>query len=121
MRKILLALLVISIIDLSQSARASALKPPSGNDVYPGCKARAEQNTHSLQLTIGGSFCAGLIHGLLYAGNSFGGQERFCVPRGVGTTQLARVVFRFLEEHPERMHEEFGHLGLEALQQAWPC
>jgi hypothetical protein len=31
------------------------------------------------------------------------------------------VVIKYIEARPERMHERFGDLALEALTAAWPC
>jgi Rap1a immunity proteins len=31
------------------------------------------------------------------------------------------VVIKYIEARPERMHEQFGKLALEALTAAWPC
>jgi hypothetical protein len=37
------------------------------------------------------------------------------------TGQAVGVVVRYIDQRPERMHEKFMTLALEALQQAWPC
>jgi Rap1a immunity proteins len=31
------------------------------------------------------------------------------------------VVIKYIEARPERMHEPFADLALEALKAAWPC
>ena len=31
------------------------------------------------------------------------------------------VVIKYIEARPERMHEQFGDLAIEALMAAWPC
>jgi len=36
-------------------------------------------------------------------------------------SQSILVVVAFLEAHPQRLHEDFVRLALEAFQQAWPC
>jgi hypothetical protein len=35
--------------------------------------------------------------------------------------QLVRVVVAYIDARPERMHESFAVVALEALQAAWPC
>ena len=35
--------------------------------------------------------------------------------------QSVAVVVKYIQERPERMHEDFGKLALEALIAAWPC
>jgi len=39
----------------------------------------------------------------------------------VTTVQSVAVVVKYIEARPERMHELFGVLALEALTAAWPC
>jgi len=45
----------------------------------------------------------------------------FCFPDGSTKGQYARVLVRFLNDHPERLHEDEGVLVLEAFEQAFPC
>jgi len=58
--------------------------------------------------------CFGLVEGLAYTG-------AFCVPSGVTKNQAMAVVVKYIEARPERTHEPFGMLALEALTAAWPC
>jgi len=44
-----------------------------------------------------------------------------CGPDEVPILQLARVVVKWLREHPERLHEPKGVLAIEALRDAFPC
>ncbi len=44
-----------------------------------------------------------------------------CVPEEVGTNQLSRVVVKYLEANPERLHEHMGVLVAEALRSGFPC
>jgi hypothetical protein len=41
--------------------------------------------------------------------------------KGVTNTQIVRVVVVYIERRPQRMHENFKDLVLEALHDAWPC
>jgi hypothetical protein len=47
--------------------------------------------------------------------------ERTFVRREVTNDQAVAVVIKYIEARPERMHEPFGMLALEALTAAWPC
>jgi len=51
------------------------------------------------------------IEGLRYG---VGGRD-FCPPNGVTTVQSVAVVVKYIEARPQRMHEPFGKLALEAL------
>jgi Rap1a immunity proteins len=35
--------------------------------------------------------------------------------------QAVKAVVAYIDQHPERLHERFEVLALEAMQQAWPC
>jgi hypothetical protein len=45
----------------------------------------------------------------------------FCVPEVATPEQGVGVVIKYIEARPERMHEPFGKLALEALEEALPC
>lgn len=44
-----------------------------------------------------------------------------CLPDKAPVAQLARVVVKWLRDHPERLHEGSGILVLEALKDSFPC
>jgi len=44
-----------------------------------------------------------------------------CVPQQVDTDQLARVVVKYLEANPARLHERNSVLAFSALREAFPC
>jgi len=44
-----------------------------------------------------------------------------CPPQNVTTGHTVRVVIAYIERRPERMHEDFRGLALEAIHEAWPC
>jgi len=44
-----------------------------------------------------------------------------CAPKEATVGQAVRVVVAYIDQRPERMHESFRQLAIEALQQAWPC
>jgi len=44
-----------------------------------------------------------------------------CTPERASTLQLARVLVKWLRDHPERLHEQADFLALDALKSAFPC
>jgi hypothetical protein len=42
-------------------------------------------------------------------------------PAGEIHGQSIRVVVKYIDDRPERQHEDFMALALEALRAAWPC
>lgn len=95
----------------------------SANYIFPGCKALAQgEPPTEARLLMRGHYCNGVLYALT-------GASRFieipflrsCPPEGGAITQAARVFVKFLEQHPERLHEDFRMLALEAMHEAWPC
>jgi Ssp1 endopeptidase immunity protein Rap1a len=65
--------------------------------------------------------CAGTIEGLGYMASLLPREKRPCPPPSVTNGQVVRVVVAYIERRPQRMHENFKELTLEALHDAWPC
>jgi len=93
---------VAAAVFLSASA-ASAVEDAilSADQMLPACTAFIADNAPS---DIDGVFqagrCIGLMQGLGYPSRLFG---------------------VYVEARPERMHEDFRALAVEAMQKAWPC
>lgn len=62
------------------------------------------------------AYVGGVVDGMLWGEPSY-----LCLPEGVTQGQLAAVVAKFLEDHPERMHLNAPVLIADALQGAFPC
>ena len=48
-----------------------------------------------------------------------GAPRPFCLPPEVTLGQVRLIVIRYLERHPERLHEHWASLATQALTQAW--
>ena len=59
--------------------------------------------------------CTGIVKGLLFAAFDV------CKPARTTQGQAVRVVVKYIDDRPERLHENFKTLAAEALQAAWPC
>jgi hypothetical protein len=103
MTKASLAVAILLALTIPASAQSSA------NEMLSGC-------TPPLREALRQGRCAGYVAGLVYARSVF-----LCVPEGATPEQGVRVVVKYIEARPERMHEPFGKLALEALEEAWPC
>jgi len=68
---------------------------------------------------------SGYIQGIADAHEQFvswGIMERkWCMPKGIETAQLIRVVMKYLREHPQDLHLSAGDLTAAALRAAFPC
>ena len=61
--------------------------------------------------------CIGLMQGLGYASQLLG----VCPPDDVTEDLRARVAVTYVEARPDRMHEDFRVLAVEAMKKTWPC
>jgi len=110
---------VAAAVFLSASA-VSAVEDAilSADQMLPACRAFIADNAPS---DIDGVFqagrCIGLMQGLGYPSRLFG----VCPPDEVTLAQRARAAVTYVEARPERMHEDFRALAVEAMQKAWPC
>ena len=106
-------------------ASAEAQSPPtedtSANPVFLGCKAFAEDRATNVRLVNMAHYCSGVVHALAYVAEVLPPEHQSCTPPTSTAQQLARVVVRYIEARPERMHEDFRVLTLEAFHDAWPC
>ena len=118
MTKLMMTKLVVVIL-LALTMPASAQDIDSANYFLPGCKAFLVRDKSEVPLTeiFASMRCAGFVDGLVYG---VGGKD-FCRPNGATIGQALAVVVKYIEARPERMHEPFGLLAIEALKAAWPC
>ena len=90
--------------------RCRNLDVGSANYIAAGCRdfiARRAVNAYAQGL------CAGKVESVaIFAA---------CAPPEATVGQMIRVVVRYIDERPARLHENFIVLAREAFQQAWPC
>ncbi len=71
-------------------------------------------------------YCLGLMHGITETIRTYqvayGHNEIACLPvNGLENGQAARVVTKFLRDHPERLHQPDALLAIVAIKEAFPC
>ena len=116
------AIAVIVAIIFNCGVAVAEPNPTSADYVMPGCRELASLVTFS---NVGESeeevsrmsFCAGIVIGLSFMGQSYG----ICVPAGTTAQQAASIVVQYIDGQPARIHEDFNRLAVEALRANWPC
>lgn len=101
--------------------------------------ARAEQRADELlwkcngtakdevQAALGKLYCIGYISGLIdghqITSNILKPEKKFlCLPKdGISNDQAVRIVVKWLNEHPEELHQTARVAVLVALRNAFPC
>jgi len=47
--------------------------------------------------------------------------EKLCVPKEVGTKQLVKVMIKFFDKYPERLHEQMSSSFISGMIEYFPC
>jgi hypothetical protein len=72
------------------------------------------------------NYCSGYIDGFL-DGHALtaainGGRKLYCLPlRGISAEQATRIFVKYLQDHPEKLHDSGRILVLIAFETAFPC
>lgn len=99
---------------LLPAVASAQVEPASATWIMPGCRAAiAEPRSRPADYDQG--LCTGIVRGISYV------DLDMCAPGKVTLGQMLRVVVRYIDMRPERQHENFVLLALEALRAAWPC
>jgi hypothetical protein len=92
----------------------------SADFIVPGCQKFLSNRSDSL---LQQGRCLGIIETLLVMGQLKGmaPEFTFCPAPEVATGQLIRAAVDYIERRPQRTHEDFLLLALEAFHESWPC
>jgi hypothetical protein len=90
------------------SSQAFAL---SGNEIYQSCKDSDKNEKWG--------FCVGYVVGVFEQARD--SKEKICVPPKATESQLGRVVTKWLEKNPDKLHFSASSLVRTALIDAFPC
>jgi hypothetical protein len=93
----------------------------NGSFYLPICKSYLEDEGDRKTPPTWNVPCSEVVGTILFFTTALKPEYAICDPKGVSTHQAMRVVVKYLESNPERLHEPFPHLAHEALQTASPC
>lgn len=119
--KAMLAALAVMAVTITNSAKADETDH-SANYYLPGCREFVNKQFGSNPFLQGE--CVGILEGLSVTAtnlNRMFAVSVSCVPDNATLNQIAAVVVRWFDQHPERWHEDFRASALLALHDAWPC
>ena len=104
----------------------------TGSDLLTKCKdflnTVDKSAPYSSAFAVG--FCPGFISGVLSGAEVWEASDTlrkvthpmaWCRPEQANNGEIIRVFVKFLEDHPERLHEPAGLLLLTSLSTAFPC
>jgi hypothetical protein len=117
-RSVLIALVLIFQSSNSYSGDGS------GKTYEFGCRLLASDTrvpTDKIEAVKVGE-CSGAIDAIFMLRRALDQSIRFCPPpRGVTLRNNAKIVVKYLDDHPEQMNNDFTLLVVSAFDQAWPC
>lgn len=116
----------MAAVALSLAISTPALaKNVTGNDMLDSCRAFLKDPMPSGQIFQAG-MCAGYVIGIadgfIYAQIANPASVRVCIPdEGYTVGQGARVLTKYLEDHPEKSNLGVSLIALDAFRAAFPC
>jgi len=93
----------------------------SANYMVPACQTWLQTMPSYRTDRFDQGICFGIVDGLSYVVGILPRDVRSCRPENVTIDQGIRVALAYIERRPQRMHENFKELVLEASHEAWPC
>lgn len=133
MKKILLLLLCLPISLYAQHDKL--VEPSDGNGLLDYCAPMVDyadtgSYRNPMPDALKASWCHGYIQGtrenieffqiIMNKGENKGPLD-ICIPHEAPTIQFARVIVKWLRDHPEELHEYMLSLHMKILHQAFPC
>jgi Rap1a immunity proteins len=86
----------------------------SADEVMKGCQATvAATPSEDIDARFWRGFCLGTVN----AASAL----KACPPKDTTIGQRKLVVTKYIDARPNRLHESFLYLAVEALEEAWPC
>jgi hypothetical protein len=109
-------------------AGPSADDLPSANDVMPSCRSLLRKVQTQPHFDADKSYkkedvacITGLDVVTLMFSLAPADDPPFCIPDDVTLGQRVAVVVKYIDQHPEEMHQSFAYLAYRASEEAWPC
>jgi Ssp1 endopeptidase immunity protein Rap1a len=96
-----------------------------GSELLEECEAALDPGTGDTNVP-GAMFCLGMMQGITntntFYQTFFKNTALFCLPeRGIRNIEAARIVVKYLRDHPAELDRNESVLALSALTDAYPC
>ena len=103
--------LLVALALLGATSSAMAAATSSG----VGCRAA---NERSVIDKVDAGFCSGIVEGTMW---SLQIAKLVCLPNGMTLGQGLKVLVKYMDDHPEELHEKTAELAARAFVKAWRC
>jgi hypothetical protein len=119
MRQLKIFILLLSVVSASPVYAEADSDTSSGSYFLRACSYfLGDKSSDTYVQTFDSGECSGAVQMLRYTSRRNAG---VCYPQQATSGQIARVIVKYLNDHPEKLHEDYRVLSVEALQKAWPC
>jgi hypothetical protein len=108
--------LLALFIALASGHSASAQIYRSGSDLLEGCRDLVANRE-----TAPGVYCLATVIATRNLAQYLMESMRSCPPTETTNGQVVRLVTKYMEDHPERLHEPHQAVILLALRETYPC
>lgn len=100
-------------------------KVTTGNEMLGSCKAFLKDQMPPNQMFeagMCGGYIVGIVDGFIYAQIANPVSVRICIPDdGYTVEQGARVLTKYMDDHPEKLNLNVSTIALQAFRIAFPC
>ena len=118
-------LLVLLVATFSVSQDNKSVTSDDGRTLLEHCGNGLRVIDTSTNHLFDGGYCMAYIRGFAdgytLAGSKRPVEEQICVPASVSLEQLMRVMKKYLEDNPNKLHQNAAILTSSALRNAFPC
>ncbi len=111
-----LALLCVLVISAKSASAYS-----TGKDLQEWCTAALDKQ---LQSGARAGLCVGFLDAFRQLSQMLPSPPNSrleCLPEGVGQEQFIRLILRYIERHPEKLHLPAAQIVYDAANEAFPC
>jgi len=105
-------LVALALLGATSSAMAATTSATSSG---AGCR---KANERSVIDKVDAGFCSGIVEGTMW---SLQIAKLVCLPNGMTLGQGLKVLVKYMDDHPEELHEKTAELAARAFVKAWPC
>jgi hypothetical protein len=121
----LLLFLALAAPAQSHGTYVATVFGPSGSDLIEHCRQAAKiqrkEQADAYDATDCISFISGVVDGGQFAAKGDRRLFPVCFPPDVDGSQMAKIVVKYGDEHPQKLNNGGAYIVINALRQAFPC
>jgi hypothetical protein len=113
--------IIVACLTLSIIGKGSATVVDKGTDAQRSCQLLVQNSFRDQGEARSAGACEGMIETAAMFSSNLPANVRGCPPAQGSTLQSAKVLLRYLDNHPDRVNEPGITIAIEAFRDAWPC